>query len=67
MIETDEKMTSLTQAFKGLPLIEPRREDLSSSHFGIAHRSPSCTQGNVYACVKEMRGYFYSYSVKRGG
>ncbi|XP_042723460.1 spindle and centriole-associated protein 1 [Lagopus leucura] len=44
MIETDEKMTSLTQAFKGLPLIEPRREDLSPSHFGIAHRSPSCTQ-----------------------
>ncbi|XP_052560280.1 spindle and centriole-associated protein 1 isoform X3 [Tympanuchus pallidicinctus] len=44
MIETDEKMTSLTQAFKGLPLIEPRREDLSPCHFGIAHKSPSCTQ-----------------------
>uniref|UniRef100_A0A669R5R3 Spindle and centriole-associated protein 1 n=2 Tax=Phasianus colchicus TaxID=9054 RepID=A0A669R5R3_PHACC len=43
MIETDEKMTSLTQAFKGLPLVEPRREE-SPSHFGIAHRSPSCTQ-----------------------
>ncbi|XP_042665553.1 spindle and centriole-associated protein 1 [Centrocercus urophasianus] len=44
MIETDEKMTSLTQAFKGLPLIESRREDLSPCHFGIAHKSPSCTQ-----------------------
>ncbi|XP_072192871.1 spindle and centriole-associated protein 1 [Excalfactoria chinensis] len=43
MIETDEKMTSLTQAFKGLPLVEPRREE-SPSHFGIAHKSPSQTQ-----------------------
>ncbi|XP_048783536.1 spindle and centriole-associated protein 1 isoform X3 [Lagopus muta] len=51
MIETDEKMTSLTQAFKGLPLIEPRREDLSPSHFGIAHRSPSCTQ--VFTTVSQ--------------
>ncbi|XP_015729864.1 spindle and centriole-associated protein 1 isoform X2 [Coturnix japonica] len=43
MIETDEKMTSLTRAFKGLPLVEPRREE-SPSHFGIAHKSPSQTQ-----------------------
>uniref|UniRef100_A0A8C9G7E2 Spindle and centriole-associated protein 1 n=1 Tax=Pavo cristatus TaxID=9049 RepID=A0A8C9G7E2_PAVCR len=43
MIETDEKMTSLTQALKGLPLGEPRREE-SPSHFGIARKSPSHTQ-----------------------
>ncbi|OXB76236.1 UNVERIFIED_CONTAM: hypothetical protein H355_014644 [Colinus virginianus] len=43
MIETDEQMTSLTQAFKGLPLVEPRREE-SPSHFGIANPSKSNTQ-----------------------
>ncbi|POI25355.1 hypothetical protein CIB84_010894 [Bambusicola thoracicus] len=43
MVETDEKMTFLTQAFKGLPLVEPRREE-SSCHVGTAHKSPSYTQ-----------------------
>ncbi|OXB68923.1 hypothetical protein ASZ78_005360 [Callipepla squamata] len=43
MIKTDEQMTSLTRAFKGLPLVEPRREE-SPSHFGIANPSPSNTQ-----------------------
>lgn len=46
-------MTSLTQAFQGLHLVEPRREE-SPSHFGIAQKSLSRIQGNVYACVKEM-------------
>ncbi|XP_040516324.1 spindle and centriole-associated protein 1 isoform X7 [Gallus gallus] len=43
VVETDEKMTFLTQAFKGLPLVEPRREE-SPCHFGTAHKSPSYTQ-----------------------
>ncbi|NXJ11801.1 SPICE protein, partial [Odontophorus gujanensis] len=43
MIKTDEQMTSLTRAFQGLPLVEPRREE-SPSHFGIANQSPSNTQ-----------------------
>uniref|UniRef100_A0A8B9BA52 Spindle and centriole-associated protein 1 n=1 Tax=Anser brachyrhynchus TaxID=132585 RepID=A0A8B9BA52_9AVES len=37
MIVTDEQMTSLTQAFKSLPLVEPRREQ-SPNHFGTASR-----------------------------
>ncbi|XP_010717115.1 spindle and centriole-associated protein 1 isoform X1 [Meleagris gallopavo] len=43
IIETDEKMTSLTQAFQGLHLVEPRREE-SPSHFGIAQKSLSRIQ-----------------------
>ncbi|XP_037244844.1 spindle and centriole-associated protein 1 isoform X2 [Falco rusticolus] len=39
MTVTDEQLTSLTQAFKGLPLVEPRREQ-SPSHFGIASKGP---------------------------
>ncbi|NXY45033.1 SPICE protein, partial [Ceuthmochares aereus] len=35
MTVTDEQLISLTQAFKGLPLVEPRREQ-SPNHFGIA-------------------------------
>ncbi|XP_069722815.1 spindle and centriole-associated protein 1 [Phaenicophaeus curvirostris] len=34
MTVTDEQLISLTQAFKGLPLAEPRREQ-SPNHFGI--------------------------------
>ncbi|KFQ13889.1 Spindle and centriole-associated protein 1, partial [Leptosomus discolor] len=33
MTATDEQLISLTQAFKGLPLVEPRREQ-SPNHFG---------------------------------
>ncbi|NXI74756.1 SPICE protein, partial [Anseranas semipalmata] len=40
MIVTDEQMTSLMQAFKSLPLVEPRREQ-SPNHFGIASKSPA--------------------------
>ncbi|KFP16231.1 Spindle and centriole-associated protein 1, partial [Egretta garzetta] len=36
---TDEQLISLTQAFKGLPFIEPRREQ-SPNHFGIASKGP---------------------------
>ncbi|XP_065708018.2 spindle and centriole-associated protein 1 isoform X1 [Patagioenas fasciata] len=36
---TDEQLISLTQAFKGLPLAEPRR-DQSPNHFGIASKGP---------------------------
>ncbi|NXC41775.1 SPICE protein, partial [Penelope pileata] len=37
MVVTDQQMTSLTQAFKGLPLVEPRREPSPS-------KSPSNSQ-----------------------
>ncbi|XP_010187698.1 PREDICTED: spindle and centriole-associated protein 1 [Mesitornis unicolor] len=39
MTVTDEQLTSLTQAFKGLPLVEPRREQ-SPNQFGIASKNP---------------------------
>ncbi|XP_009986453.1 PREDICTED: spindle and centriole-associated protein 1, partial [Tauraco erythrolophus] len=40
MMVTDEQLISLTQAFKGLPLVEPRREQ-SPNHFGIASKGPA--------------------------
>ncbi|NXE61046.1 SPICE protein, partial [Calcarius ornatus] len=43
MTVTDEKLMCLTQAFKGLPLVEPEREE-SSKHFGIASRGPANSQ-----------------------
>ncbi|NWR31690.1 SPICE protein, partial [Tachuris rubrigastra] len=43
MTVTDEKLMSLTQAFKGLPLVEPEREQ-SSKHFGIARKGPTNSQ-----------------------
>ncbi|KFZ69575.1 Spindle and centriole-associated protein 1, partial [Podiceps cristatus] len=39
MMVTDEQLVSLTEAFKGLPLVEPRREQ-SPNHFGIASKGP---------------------------
>ncbi|NXN33558.1 SPICE protein, partial [Nycticryphes semicollaris] len=39
MTVTDEQLISLTQAFKDLPLVEPRREQ-SPNHVGIASNSP---------------------------
>ncbi|XP_071616976.1 spindle and centriole-associated protein 1 isoform X4 [Heliangelus exortis] len=39
MTVTDEQLLSLTQAFKSLPFVEPRREQ-SPNHFGIANTSP---------------------------
>ncbi|KAM9205232.1 spindle and centriole-associated protein 1 [Mergus octosetaceus] len=43
MIVTDEQITSLTQAFKSLPMVEPRREQ-SPNHFGTASNSPAYGQ-----------------------
>ncbi|NXJ94091.1 SPICE protein, partial [Corythaixoides concolor] len=43
MMVTDEQLSSLTQAFKGLPLVEPRREQ-SPNHFGIASKGPANDQ-----------------------
>ncbi|XP_032047742.1 spindle and centriole-associated protein 1 [Aythya fuligula] len=43
MIVTDEQITSLTQAFKSLPMVEPRREQ-SPNHFGTASNSPASGQ-----------------------
>ncbi|NWZ04713.1 SPICE protein, partial [Agelaius phoeniceus] len=43
MTVTDEKLMCLTQAFKGLPLVEPEREQ-SSKHLGIASRGPANSQ-----------------------
>ncbi|NWH35329.1 SPICE protein, partial [Chloropsis hardwickii] len=43
MTVTDGKLTCLTQAFKGLPLVEPGREQ-SPKHFGIASRGPANSQ-----------------------
>lgn len=49
MTVTDEKLMYLTQAFKGLPLVEPERER-SPKHFGIASTGPANSQG-VYMNV----------------
>ncbi|NWW94525.1 SPICE protein, partial [Rhynochetos jubatus] len=43
MTVTDEQLVSLTQAFKGLPLVDPRREQ-SPNHFGIASKGPANSQ-----------------------
>ncbi|KAF1469509.1 Spindle and centriole-associated protein 1, partial [Megadyptes antipodes antipodes] len=39
MTVTDKQLISLTQAFKGLPVVEPRREQ-SPNHFGTASKGP---------------------------
>ncbi|NXL58132.1 SPICE protein, partial [Chordeiles acutipennis] len=51
MTVTDEQLVSLTQAFKGLPLVEPRREG-SPNHFGIAGK------GSVNGQEKPDLSYF---------
>ncbi|KFR00834.1 Spindle and centriole-associated protein 1, partial [Opisthocomus hoazin] len=43
MTVTEEQLASLTQAFKGLPLVESRREQ-SPNHFGIASKGPANSQ-----------------------
>ncbi|NXV75289.1 SPICE protein, partial [Atlantisia rogersi] len=40
MTVTEEQLISLTEAFKSLPLVEPRREQ-SPNHFGIASKGPA--------------------------
>ncbi|NXP24027.1 SPICE protein, partial [Scytalopus superciliaris] len=54
MIVTDEKLMSLTQAFKGLPLVEPGREQ-SSKHFGIARKGPANNQEKPDLTYSEPR------------
>uniref|UniRef100_A0A8C8B6J6 Spindle and centriole-associated protein 1 n=1 Tax=Otus sunia TaxID=257818 RepID=A0A8C8B6J6_9STRI len=43
MTVTDEQLISLTEAFKGLPLVESRREQ-SPNHFGVASKGPVNSQ-----------------------
>ncbi|KAJ7404514.1 spindle and centriole associated protein 1 [Willisornis vidua] len=54
MTVTDEKLMSLTQAFKGLPLVEPGREQ-SSKHFGIARKGPPNNQEKPNLTCSEPR------------
>ncbi|XP_040980654.1 spindle and centriole-associated protein 1 isoform X8 [Aquila chrysaetos chrysaetos] len=50
MMVTDEQLISLTQAFKGLPLVEPRREQ-SPNNFGIASKGP--VNGQVFTAISQ--------------
>ncbi|NWS49975.1 SPICE protein, partial [Probosciger aterrimus] len=54
MTVTDEQLMSLTEAFKGLPLIESRREQ-SPNHFGIAGKSPANGQEKPDLSYSEPR------------
>ncbi|XP_051471975.1 spindle and centriole-associated protein 1 isoform X3 [Apus apus] len=50
MMVTDEQLIALTQAFQGLPLVEPRREQ-SPNHFGIASKNP--VNGQVFTAISQ--------------
>ncbi|XP_074963570.1 spindle and centriole-associated protein 1 isoform X2 [Phalacrocorax aristotelis] len=54
MTVTDEQLISLTQAFKGLPLVEPRREQ-SPNHFGTASKGPANSQEKPHLSYAEPR------------
>ncbi|NWI96777.1 SPICE protein, partial [Pitta sordida] len=54
MTVTDEKLMSLTQAFKGLNLVEPGREQ-SPKHFGIAGKGPANGQEKPGLTYSECR------------
>ncbi|NWU00274.1 SPICE protein, partial [Urocynchramus pylzowi] len=54
MTVTDQKLMCLTQAFKGLPLVEPEREQ-SPNHFGIASRGPASSQEKPDLTYSEPR------------
>ncbi|NWV56431.1 SPICE protein, partial [Daphoenositta chrysoptera] len=54
MTVTDEKLMCLTQAFKGLPLVEPEREQ-SPKHFGIASKGPANSQEKPDLTFSEPR------------
>ncbi|NWV06204.1 SPICE protein, partial [Ptilonorhynchus violaceus] len=54
MTVTDEQLMSLTQAFKGLPLVEPGREQ-SLKHFGIAREGPANSQEKPDLTYSEPR------------
>ncbi|XP_071616958.1 spindle and centriole-associated protein 1 isoform X2 [Heliangelus exortis] len=51
MTVTDEQLLSLTQAFKSLPFVEPRREQ-SPNHFGIANTSP--VNGQAFTAISQF-------------
>ncbi|XP_053826134.1 spindle and centriole-associated protein 1 isoform X3 [Vidua macroura] len=54
MTVTDQKLMCLTQAFKGLPLVESEREQ-SPKHFGIASRGPTNSQEKPDLTYSEPR------------
>ncbi|NXM28022.1 SPICE protein, partial [Oxyruncus cristatus] len=54
MTVTDEKLMSLTQAFKGLPFVEPEREQ-SSKELGIARKGPANSQEKPDVTYSEPR------------
>ncbi|RLV98925.1 hypothetical protein DV515_00010209, partial [Chloebia gouldiae] len=54
MTVTDQKLMCLTEAFKGLPLVEPEREQ-SPKHFGIASRGPASSQEKPDLTYSEPR------------
>ncbi|NWX55358.1 SPICE protein, partial [Promerops cafer] len=54
MTVTDQKLMCLTQAFKGLPLVEPEREQ-SPKHFGIASRGTANSQEKPDLAYSEPR------------
>ncbi|NXU46409.1 SPICE protein, partial [Drymodes brunneopygia] len=54
MTVTDQKLMCLTQAFEGLPLVEPERE-LSPKHFGIASKGPANSQEKPDLTYSEPR------------
>ncbi|NXU03812.1 SPICE protein, partial [Buphagus erythrorhynchus] len=54
MTVTDQKLMFLTQAFKGLPLVEPEREQ-SPEHLGIVSRGPANSQEKPDLTYSEPR------------
>ncbi|NXX35719.1 SPICE protein, partial [Nicator chloris] len=54
MTVTDQKLMCLTQAFKGLPLMEPEREQ-NPKHFGVASKGPENRQEKPDLTCSEPR------------
>ncbi|NXY33616.1 SPICE protein, partial [Pomatorhinus ruficollis] len=54
MTVTDQKLMCLTEAFKGLPLVEPEREQ-SPKHFRIASKGPENSQEKPDLTYSELR------------
>ncbi|XP_015482631.1 spindle and centriole-associated protein 1 isoform X1 [Parus major] len=54
MTVTDQKLMCLIQAFKGLPLVEPEREQ-SPKHFGTESRGPANSQEKPELTYSEPR------------
>lgn len=66
MIVTDEQITSLTQAFKSLPLVEPRREQ-SPNHFGTASNSPANGQGMHVRVWRKLELWLLYFCSRKSG